>query len=97
MAIIYNNAVCVCANDLIKYNPKTRIGSDTGFLAEGTYYYKVKHGLLVLMRRASNGRPALIEFDTMEDEIKKKYTDTYGNPKDEVERTRVSYLESEMK
>ena len=97
MAIIYNNAVCVCANDLIKYNPKTRIGSDTGFLAEGTYYYKVKHGLLVLMRRASNGRPALIEFDTMEDEIKKKYTETYGNPKDEVERNRVSYLESEMK
>ena len=68
MAIIYNNAVCVCANDLIRRNPKRGVGSESGFLAEGTYNYKVKHGLLVLMRRASNGRPALIEFDTMEDE-----------------------------
>lgn len=97
MAIVYNNTVCVCANDLIKFNPKTGIGVEKGFLAEGTYYYKVKHGLLVLMRRASHGRPALIEYDTMEDDIKKKYVNTYGNPKEEVERNRISLLESEMK
>ena len=97
MAIIYNNTLCVCANELIKYNPKTGIGSDKGFIAEGTYYYKVNRGYLVVIRQRGRNQSALIEFDTMEDEIKKKYTDIYGNPKDEVERNRVSYLESEMK
>ena len=97
MAIIYNNAVCVCANDLIKYNPKTGIGSDTGFIAEGTYYYKVNRGYLIVVRQRGRNQSALIEFDTMEDKIKKQYIEVYGNPKDEVERNRISLLESEMK
>lgn len=97
MAIIYNNAVCVCANDLIKYNPKTGIGSDTGFIAEGTYYYKVNRGYLIVVRQRGRNQSALIEFDTMEDKIKKQYIEVYGNPKDEVERNRISLLEREMK
>ena len=70
MAIIYNNTLCVCANELIKYNPKTGIGSDKGFIAEGTYNYKVKRGYLVVVRQRGRNQSALIEFDTMEDEIK---------------------------
>ncbi len=97
MAIVYNNTVCVCANDLIKFNPKTGIGSEKGFLAEGTYYYKTNRGYLIVARQRGRNQSALIEFDTMEEKIKKEYIRIYGNPKEEVERDRISLLESEMK
>ena len=97
MAIVYNNTVCVCANDLIKFNPKTGIGSEKGFLAEGTYYYKTNRGYLIVARQRGRNQSALIEFDTMEEKIKKEYIRIYGNPKEEVERDSLSLLESEMK
>ena len=68
---VYNNSLCVYANDLIRLN-KRGVGSERGFLAEGTYNYKVNRGLLVLMRRASHGKPALIEYKTMEEDVKKR-------------------------
>ena len=97
MAIVYNNTVCVCANDLIKYNPSRKLGSEKGFLAEGTYNYKVNRGYLIVARQRGRNQSALIEFDTMEEKIKKEYIRIYGNPKEEVERNRMSLLESEMK
>lgn len=97
MAIVYNNTVCVCANDLIKFNPTRKLGSEKGFLAEGTYNYKVNRGYLIVVRQRGRNQSALIEFDTMEEKIKKEYIRIYGNPKEEVERDRISLLESEMK
>ena len=97
MAIVYNNTVCVCANDLIKFNPSRKLGSEKGFLAEGTYNYKVNRGYLIVVRQRGRNQSALIEFDTMEEKIKKEYIRIYGNPKEEVERNSLSLLESEMK
>ena len=97
MAVVFNNTVCVFANDLIKMNPQSGIGSLKGFIPEGTYYYKVNRGYLVLMRRASNGSPALIEFDTMEEKVKQEYIRIYGDPREEVERNKMGILESTMK
>lgn len=93
---VFNNCLCVYANDLIRHNIKTGVGSEKGFLAEGTYYYKVSRGLLVLMRRASNGKPALIEYKTMEDDVKKKYISAYGDPYRESEQNKMGLLESTM-
>ena len=93
---VYNNSLCIYANDLIRLNPKRGVGSDKGFLAEGTYNYKVNRGLLVLKRRSSNGKPALIEYMTMEDEVKRRYIDTYGDPLRESDRNRMGLLESNL-
>ena len=94
---VYNNRLCVYANDLIRLNPQRGIGSEKGFLPEGTYYTKINRGLLVLIRRATNGKPALIEYMTMEDEVKKQYKNIYGDPVEAAERNRMGLLESTMK
>ena len=93
---VYNNSLCVYANDLIRKNAKRNVGSDNGFMAEGTYNYKVSRGLLVLKRRSSNGKPALIEYMTMEDSVKRQYITIYGDPTREAERTQMGLLESAM-
>lgn len=93
---VFNNSLCIYANDLIRQDEKRGVGSEKGFLAEGTYYSKVNRGLLVLMRRASQGKPALIEYKTMEEDVKKKYVETYGDPLREAERNRMGLLESTL-
>ena len=65
MAVIYNNQVCVFANELITYNAKRNIGSVKGFIPEGTFQSKSRRGLIVIARRGG-GQPALVYFDTME-------------------------------
>ena len=94
---VYNNRLCIYANDLIRLNTKRGVGSEKGFLAEGTYNYKVSKGSLVLVRRASNGNPALIEYKTMEENVKKQYKDIYGDPLDDAERNKIGLLESTLK
>ncbi len=42
MAEIFNNRICVFANELIIFNPKTQVGSEDGFIPEGTYYSMVR-------------------------------------------------------
>ena len=93
---VFNNSLCIYANDLIRINEKRGVGSEKGFLAEGTYNYKVNRGLLIVMRRASHGKPALIEYKTMEEDVKKKYVETYGDPLREAERNRMGLLESTL-
>lgn len=94
---VFNNCLCIYANDLIRHNPKRGVGSERGFLAEGTYYDKVNRGLLVLMRRGGNGKPALIEYMTMEESVKRKYIDTYGDPMRESKSSSMGLLENTMK
>ena len=51
MALIFNNRVCVFANELIAFNPKTRIGSEKGFLTKSNYdKMKSKKQIIVLQR-----------------------------------------------
>ena len=96
MAVVYNNTVCVYANELIKLDPARRIGSDRGFLPEYAYRYKAKTGLVTIMRRGG-GQPALVEFQSMEEKVKQAYISIYGDPMEDIERNRMGLLESEMK
>lgn len=97
MAVIYNNQVCIYANELISFNPKTGIGGEKGFMSEGTYYSKVKRGQIIVARRSSPSRSALVYFDTMEEHIKSTYISKNGDPHEDVERVKESLLEREMK
>lgn len=94
---VYNNRLCIYANDLIRLNVKRGVGSEKGFLAEGTYNYKVNRGHLIVARNRGRNQSSLIEFDTMEDKVKNEYIRIYGNPKDDVERNKIGLLESTLK
>ena len=73
MAEIFNNRICVFANELIIFNPKTQVGSEDGFIPEGTYYSMARNGQLIVLRRGIPGCPALVDFETMRKDIKKEY------------------------
>lgn len=95
MAVLYNNRVCVSANELIKlYATK---GSEKGFLTYDQYRYKTASRKLTVVRSHGRGQSALVEWETMEDEVKERYVAIYGDPTDEVERTRQSVLLDTMK
>mgnify|MGYP001145976385 CR=1 FL=1 len=76
MAEIFNNRICVFANELIIFNPKTQVGSEDGFIPEGTYYSMVRNGQLIVLRRGIPGCPALVDFETMRKDVKKGYINT---------------------
>lgn len=44
MAVIYNNQVCVFANELITRNKKSGVGSDSGLFLKGLTIQKPKEG-----------------------------------------------------
>lgn len=94
---VYNNRLCIYANDLIRLNTKRGVGSEKGFLAEGTYNYKVNRGHLIVARNRGRNQSSLIEFDTMEDKVKSEYIRIYGNPLDDAERNKIGLLESTLK
>ena len=73
-------------NELISYNPRTKVGSEKGFMAEGTYYSKVRRGHLEVARRSTPCSSALVYFDTMEHLTKKTYIMVYGNPEEELQK-----------
>ena len=73
MAEIFNNRICVFANELIIFNPKTQVGSEDGFIPEGTYYSMARNGQLIVLRRGIPGCPALVDFETMRKDVKKEY------------------------
>lgn len=93
MAVIYNDKVCIYANELIMYDPKRKVGSEKGFLPLGTYNTKVNRKQIVVAERASLRRPALVEFDSLEVYIQQLYIKYYGDPHEDVERAATSPLE----
>lgn len=78
MAEIYNNRVCVFANELISLNMKRNVGSDKGFLSEGTFSTLRNRRQLLVLRRSTPGSSALVDFETMRSDIKQKYIQVYG-------------------
>lgn len=97
MAVIYNNQVCVFANELITYNAKRNIGSEKGFIPEGTFQSKSRRGLIAIARRSTPKSPALVYFDTMEEYIKNQYIKAYGDPHEEFDAVlKQSLLEREL-
>lgn len=94
MAEIFNNRVCVFANEIILFNPKSRIGSDRGFIPEGSFYSMKNRGQLLVIRRSTPGSSALVDFETMRPDIKNKYVQLYGDPRAEIAvKTQKSALE----
>lgn len=96
MAIIYNNRICVYASELIAFNPKSNVGSRDGFMAEGTYYGKVKNGQLEVARRGGRGSSALIYFDTMDEQTRRTYVNIKGDPTRSIDTRIPGLLERYM-
>lgn len=98
MAVIYNDMVCVFANELIRIDSKRNIGSEKGFIGRSNFDNMRCSGQLIIARRSTPGNPALVEFDTMRPDIKRKYIDTYGDPYAELANRAVkSDLEEEIR
>ena len=95
MAELYNNVVCVSANELIRLY--TDRGSKTGFLTYDQFRYKTAQRKLTMVRQHGRGQSALIEFATMEEEVKRQYISIYGDPTELVERSQESVLQRTMK
>lgn len=95
MAVIYDNKVCVFANELISHDEKRNIGSEKGFMPLGTYNSKVRRGLIEVARRGG-GQPALVYFDLLEEKVKQQYIAVYGDPHEEVERYKQGPLEQRI-
>lgn len=93
MAVIYNDKVCIYANELIMYDPKRKVGSEKGFLPRGTYDSKVNRKQIIIARRSIPNSPALVEFDSLEVYIQQLYIKYYGDPHEDVERAATSPLE----
>lgn len=66
----FNNTLCVKSQQLINLN----------ILSETHYKQLVYRGFLNLVRRGGNGRVALVEFDTMREDIKEKVIEIAGDP-----------------
>lgn len=98
MAVVYNDTVCVLANELIRLDSKRNIGSENGFIGRSNFDNMRSLGQLTIARRSTPGNPALVEFDTMRPDIKRKYIETYGDPyADLAERGMKSDLEEEIR
>ena len=95
MAEIYNNRVCIFANELISLNIKRNVGSDKGFLSEGTFSTLRSRKQLLILRRSTPGSSALVDFETMRPDIKQKYIQVYGDPRAAIAaKTQKSALET---
>lgn len=73
--------LCIHANELIIYNPARRVGSEKGFVPEGTFQTWKRNKFIKVVRRNAPGFPALVEFDTMRRDIRDKYIEIYGDPR----------------
>lgn len=94
MAEIFNNRVCVFANEIISLNPRRNIGSDKGFVSEGTFCSMKNRSQIIVLRRSTPGNSALVDFETMRQDIKNKYIQVYGDPRAEIAtKTQKSALE----
>lgn len=81
MAVIYNGKIGIYANELIIESPNRKIGSEHGFLPEGTFQTLVRRKQLFLLQSGSRAKPAIIDYDTMRDDIKKQYVAKNGDPR----------------
>ena len=72
----------------------TQVGSEDGFIPEGTYYSMARNGQLIVLRRGIPGCPALVDFETMRKDVKKEYIVRKGDPRAEIAaKTQKSILE----
>lgn len=95
MAEIYDNRVCVFANELISLNIQRKVGSERGFISRSNYDKMKANNQLLVLRRSTPGSSALVDFETMRADVKQKYIQVYGDPRAEIAtKTQKSALET---
>lgn len=94
MAEIYNNRVCVFANELITFDIQRKVGCESGFISRSNYDKMKANNQLLVLRRSTPGCSALVDFETMRPDVKQQYIRVYGDPRAEIAaRTQKSALE----
>lgn len=94
MPLIYDDKVCVYANELIAYDEGEKCGSENGFLNKNTFETLKRRRHIILLQRASKNREAIVDFDTMRKDIRQKYIEINGDPRALLaEERRQSVLE----
>lgn len=81
MALIFNNRVCVFANELIAFNPKTNIGSKKGFISESNFYMMKRKKQIIVLHRSTPNNSAIVDFETMREDVKRQYNLINGDPR----------------
>lgn len=81
MALIFNNRVCVFANELIAFNPKTKVGSERGFISESNYYKMKSKKQIIVLQRSTPDMSAIVDYETMRSDIKQQYDLLNGDPR----------------
>lgn len=98
MAVIYNDKVCVSACEIIRYDEKYKVGCESGFMSKSCFDKMRRLNQIIIARRSTPGHSALVEFDTMRPDMKKKYIEVYGDPYAELaSRDQKSDLEEEIR
>lgn len=94
MAEIYNNRVCVFANELITFDNQRKVGCESGFISRSNYDKMKANSQLLVLRRSTPGCSALVDFETMRPDVKQQYIQVYGDPRAEIAaKTQKSALE----
>lgn len=94
MAEIYNNRICVFANELISFDTRRKVGSQSGFISRSNYDKMKANNQLLVLRRSTPGCSALVDFETMRQDIKQQYIAVYGDPRADIAaKTQKSILE----
>lgn len=81
MPLIFNNRVCVFANELIAYNPKTKVGSEKGFLTKSNYDKMKSKKQIIVFQRSTPNNSAIVDFETMREDVKRQYNLLNGDPR----------------
>lgn len=81
MALIFDNRVCVFADELIAYNPKTGVGSEQGFISESNYYKMKRKKQIIVLQRSTPNSSAILDYETMRNDLKQQYNQRNGDPR----------------
>ena len=73
MAEIFNNRVCVFANELIAFDSQRKVGCKSGFVSRSNYDKMKANRHIIVLRRSVPGSSALVDFETMRQDVKKRY------------------------
>ena len=72
------------ANELIAFNPKTKIGSEKGFLTKANYDKMKSKKQIIVLQRSTPNNSAIVDFETMREDIKRQYNLINGDPRAEI-------------
>lgn len=84
MALIFNGRVCVFANELIAFDPKRNIGSKKGFITKSNYDKMKSKKQIIVLQRSTPNNSAIVDFETMRNDIKRQYNLINGDPRSEL-------------